>query len=213
MSRHIKGCVARNKEALQSNEPAPSINTNCSINGGNNNTINGVVNNISLVVYNHNDPESFKKDHISYRDLKDTLKIISRDINDEKKVCLMEQYTRQLISNPDNRCIKKTNMRDVYSRVHVGNNNWVSKSDKDIYPKLTCNIAEGLNDLIGIRNAEQRMIKANKLKELSNFLEYMTDNGYRNDEDEEINHHTQMDFKEIVKRIKAVVFDITKIHL
>jgi len=187
--------------------------TNITNNNSNNTNNYGTINNMSIIVYNDKDADSFKTDHISYRDLKDTLKIMNRDVNDEKKVSVIEQYMRHLLSNPDNRCIKKTNMRDVYSKIHVGDNNWISKSDKDIYPKLTCNIAEGLSGLIGVRNAEQSMIKQAKLNELSQFLDYMTDNGYRNDDDDEINQQTEMLFRELVKRIKGVVFDVTKIRI
>jgi len=210
--KHIKICKEKQKSALVVHSQS-NIGTN--IETQNNNINNGTINNnnVTLIVYNHGASDSFKTDHITYRELKDTLKIMSRDVNDEKKVSVLEQYMRHILANPDNRCIKKTNIRDVYSKIHVGDNKWISKSDRDIYPKLTCNIAEGFNDLVGIRNSEQSMIKQAKLNELSQFLDYMTDNGYRNDNDDEVNQQTEMLFRELVKRIKGVVFDVTKIHI
>ena len=227
--KHIKKCKERALIIKEEHEVIPTnivnnngiiikeepqvipINTTTNINNGiinNNTTIN-----YNIVIYKDDYPDNFSKNHITSPELKKTLKIIHRDLNDEKKVIMIEDYVRKLLINPDNRCIKKTNMRDAYSRVHIGDNNWISKPDTDLYPQLTCNIAEGLSDLIYIRNEEQRMITELKLQELQNFLNYMTDNGYRNDEDKNINLKTKLMFKKLVKRIKGVVFDVTKIKI
>jgi len=213
--RHQKLCKLKHAEINKQEQL--TIIENQTNNNITNNINNGVINNnnnLTLIVYNHNDSNSFIKDHITTPELKNTLKIINKDPNDEKKVALIEEYVRQLLTNPDNRCIKKTNMRDIYSKIHIGNNNWITKTDLDIYPKLTCNIAEGLSELIiSRRSDEQRMITEQKLKELSAFLDYMSENGYRNDDDSEINNQTRLLFNKLVKRIKGVVFDITKIKI
>ena len=214
--RHQKSCKIKHEEIIKQQQQLTIIE-NQTNNNITNNINNGIINNnnnITLIVYNHDDSNSFIKDHITTSELKNTLKIINKDPNDEKKVSLIEQYVRQLLTNPDNRCIKKTNMRDIYSKIHIGNNNWITKTDLDIYPKLTCNIAEGLSELIiSRRSDEQRMVTEQKLKELSAFLDYMAENGYRNDDDSEINNQTRLLFNKLVKRIKGVVFDITKIQI
>ena len=214
--RHQKSCKIKHEENIKQQQQLTIIE-NQTNNNITNNINNGVINNnnnLTLIVYNHDDSNSFIKDHITTSELKNTLKIINKDPNDEKKVSLIEQYVRQLLTNPDNRCIKKTNMRDIYSKIHIGNNNWITKTDLDIYPKLTCNIAEGLSEfIISRRSDEQRMITEQKLKELSAFLDYMSENGYRNDDDSEINNQTRLLFNKLVKRIKGVVFDITKIKI
>jgi hypothetical protein len=96
-------------------------------------------------------------------------------------------------------------MREFYSKIHTGNNNWITKTDRELYPKLTCNIAQGLSDFITLRNDQQRMITERKLNELKIFLDYMSD--------EDINLETQILFKELVKHIKCTVFDITKMYI
>ena len=180
-----------------------------------NNNIETQNNNVTLVIYNTdaNKSDNFIKNHISHDELKNILKITNGDIDDEKKVTMVEEYMRNLLKNPDNRCIKKTNMRDIHSKIHTGDNNWITKTDKEIYPKLTCNIADGLSELIQIRNNEKSMIKTQKLRELIAFLDYMADNGYRNDEHEEINAQTNAFFRDLVQRIKSVIYDFTKIDL
>ena len=52
-----------------------------------------------------------------------------------------------------------------------------------------------------------------KLEELKAFLDYMSDEGYRNDSDPEINHQTHLAFKELVQRFKSVIFDVFKVNL
>ena len=151
----------------------------------------GTINNNITIVLNLEDSECFDKTHISNTQLKDILRLIHRNSNDAKKVNMIEEYTRQLLLNPINRCIKKTNMREFYSKI----------------------IAQGLSDFITLRNDQQRMITERKLNELKIFLDFMSDEGYRNDDDEDINLETQILFKELVKHIKCTVFDITKMHI
>jgi hypothetical protein len=183
-------------------------NNNNTINSNNNQTINNFI-----ITYKPTNME-FKTDHISNGDLKKIIKLTHQSTDDEKKVHMLEEFLRNLLSNPENRCIQKTNMQNCFSRVHAGNDLWQVKHDKDVYPKFTCNIAEELNYLMVKRNEETQMIKTErKLNELRAFLDYMADFGYRNDEDNEINRETHLMFKQLVQRIKGVVFDMTKIRI
>jgi len=221
--RHLKIC----KDRIPSTDLTISEEIGKTIIGTNigniqtqNNTQNNIqtqnnTQNVTLVIYNTdpNKSDNFIKNHISHAELKNILKITHGDINDEKKVSMVEEYMRNLMKNPDNHCIKKTNMRDIHSKIHTGNNNWITKTDTEIYPKLTCNIADGLSELIQVQNNEKTMVKSKKLKELLAFLDYMTDRGYRNDEDEEINAQTKAFYKDLVKRIKSVIYDFTKDNL
>ena len=223
-SRHLKTCLSQALIVAPATQSVPVTTTNnntTNIGRDLNNTINNSTtvnqtNNITILTVDPNkiDELEFITDHITNPQLKSILKLTHRDESDAKKVNMLETYVRQLMTNPANKCIQKSNMQNVYSQIHTGDNKWETKHDKDLYPKLTCNVAQGFSGLMASRNEDAPMIKtARKLEELKAFLDYMADEGYRNDSDEKINHQTHLIFKELVQRIKSVVFDITKVNI
>jgi hypothetical protein len=228
-SRHLKTCLSQALIVVPETQPIPVTNsttnntTNNNIGRDLNNTINqnnsttvNQTNNITILTVDPNkiDELEFITDHITNPQLKNILKLTHRDESDAKKVNMLETYVRQLMANPANKCIQKSNMQNVYSQIHTGDNKWETKHDKDLYPKLTCNVAQGFSGLMTSRNEDAPMIKTErKLGELKAFLDYMADEGYRNDSDEKVNHQTHLIFKELVQRIKSVVFDITKVNI
>ena len=220
-SYHIKTCTAQSLLTVsESHHPSSITNNNntTNISGDQNNTVNNTVNNTNITILavdpNKLDQLAFVTDHITNPELKNILKLTHQDVTDSKKVNMLETYMRHLLANPVNKCIQKTNMQNGFSKIHTGENNWEIKHDKELYPKLTCNVAQGFSGLMLERNDEANMIKTErKLEELRAFLDYMSDEGYRNDSDETKNHQTHLIFKELVQRIKGVVFEVTKIKL
>jgi len=229
-SRHLQKCKISLQAIIPTND-TPLTNTN--VHNGNiinnsgtinntanitentenitNNTINNntVTNNINIVTFK---PESsdcieFDTSHITNEVLKEILSLAKETENGEKH--MVEHYTRNILSNPANRCIKKTNMRSVHSKIHIGNNKWETKHDLQLYPKFVCDVANGFDELIKQRyQDDKRLIDKKTLKEFERFLDYMSDNGYCNDETlgKEMHHA----FKHIVHRVKAIVYDITQ---
>jgi hypothetical protein len=219
-SKHLKTCS--NKLAIkEQNALSQQVINNTTINGNqtiNNNNNTNTINNTNITILavdpNKLDQLEFVTDHITNPELKSILKLTHQDISNDKKINMLETYMRHLMTNPINKCIKKTNMQNVYSQIHTGNNKWETKHDRDLYPKLTCNVAQGFSGLMALRNSEKPMIKTErKLEELKAFLDYMSDEGYRNDSDPEINHQTHLAFKELVQRFKSVIFDVFKVNL
>jgi hypothetical protein len=142
----------------------------------------------------------FLTDHISQATLKRLLTVGKTD-----KMEMVEQYTRELLDAPENRLVKKTNMRSVHSKVHVGNNKWHTKHDKDVYPTLLCNVASQFNEMLNA--AGTLTIDRRTLKDMERFLDYMCDNGYCSDDS--IGPEMAATFRSLVQRIKAVVHDVT----
>lgn len=221
-SYHLKTCTVQTLITLSESQQQPSSITNnnntTNISGDQNNTVNNTVNNTNITILavdpNKLDQLAFVTDHITNPELKNILKLTHQDVTDAKKVNMLETYMRHLLANPVNKCIQKTNMQNGFSKIHTGENNWEIKHDKELYPKLTCNVAQGFSGLMLERNDETNMIKTErKLEELRAFLDYMSDEGYRNDSDESKNHQTHLIFKELVQRIKGVVFEVTKIKI
>jgi hypothetical protein len=222
-SFHLKTCSIRSLVTSTQTTTPPSPTTtpqtinNTYIIGNQNNTVNNTINNnITILTVDPTKLENleFITDHITNPELKKILKITHKDMDDSKKITMLETYMRHLMTNPANKCIKKTNMQNVYSQVHTGDNKWETKHDKELYPKLTCNVAQGFSGLMVLRNSDAPMIKTErKLEELKAFLDYMADEGYRNDSNPDINHQTHLDFKELVQRIKGVIFDVFKIAM
>jgi len=59
---------------------------------------------------------TLKTDHINLEFISKLLKIKEKDA--------LTLYTKKILDNPENRCIKKTNLRSIYSQIHIGDNKW-----------------------------------------------------------------------------------------
>jgi hypothetical protein len=195
--RHHKICKVRitNESTPPTTEPAVINNNVNFIETQNNNTYN-------LVIYNPDPRESmhFNHDHIDPKKLKKIL--ISGDKVDTFRLRdIVREYTHQLLAHESNKCVKKTNIRSSHSKVHVGNNNWESRLDKEVYPHLMNNIANDFSDFFN-ENYRRDVYKA-----LDAFIDYMASDGYcSSDSDKRIENC----YKTLVKELKLRTFDDTK---
>ena len=168
------------------------IINNCIIN----NTINNTINN-NIIVF---DPinvngTTLKTDHINLDFISKLLKIKEKDV--------LTLYTKKLFDNPDNRCIKKTNLRSMFSEIHIGQNQWDICYDIDIYPKFISEISNCLCELVTSKVSNKKII--NKLIE---FLDYMAEEGHCNQED--ISEEIKKEYKSQIQKTKAIVYNISK---
>ena len=174
-STHLKNCKVK---LYLIDDEKPSI------------LINDIIDNniTNIIVFNPNNPngKSFKTDHINLDFINNLLKIKEEDA--------LSLYTTKILDNPENRCIKKTNMRSTFSEIHVGNNKWNSYYDSDIYPKFINKISNSLYELLVDKYSTN-----NKLIE---FLNYMSS------DDDEIKNKINKKHKELIQRIKAIVYNL-----
>ena len=140
----------------------------------------------NIIVFNQNNinDNSFKTHHINLEFISNLLNIKEEDA--------LTLYTEKILDNPENRCIKKTNLRSTFSEIHVGNNKWNSYYDSDIYPKFISNISNCLCELL-----INKISINNKLIE---FLNYMSNH--------EIKDKINKKHKELIQRIKAIVYNL-----
>jgi hypothetical protein len=154
------------------------------------------------VVYNPNASESiqFNHGHIDPKKMKKFL-IPGDDVQPERLTNVVRQWTQQLLSNDENKCVKKTNIRAAHSQVHVGNNNWESRLDKEVYPHLMNNIANDFSDFFN-ENYRRSVYKA-----LDEFIDYMASDGYCSKDSDKL---IQNSYKTLVKELKLRMFDLSK---
>ena len=189
-------------ESQQSGSPT-NIGTNIQhLNGDNiqNQTNNNTV--INLVVYNSNPHEtmSFNHNHIDPQKLKKFL-VPGDKVQPERLTDVVREWTQQLFANDDNKCVKKTNIRASHSQVHVGNNTWESRLDKEVYPHLMNNIANDFSEFFS-DNYRRTMYRA-----LDAFIDYMASDGYCSTDSDNVIMNS---YKTLVKELKLRMFDITK---
>ena len=61
---------------------------------------------------------------------------------------VLNVYYNMLFSIPENKCVKKTNLRSTYSQLHQGGNKWQTHPDHYMYDKLIIDISKSfLNKL------------------------------------------------------------------
>jgi len=217
-SRHLKGgCLAvvlheerlinigtQNTSVL---EPVSSINN---VNGIQNNiqTQNNIenknnINNNITIIFPGDQHMQFITEHITAEKIAELMK------KDDKAETL-SSYTRNLMENKRNICVEKTNMRSVHSSVHVGNNQWETRHDKEVYPKVVASLANSFIDILNGRKPEMKLgpREARYFQNMIKFLDYMADNGYTADEDNA--KDVKAEHKSLIQRHKGIFHDVTK---
>jgi hypothetical protein len=214
--RHMKICepkalVAVNTSATNNTVPQTisTLNNNGTINNNQNNINNShnTTHNTNIIIAfkpENGDMIEFITKHITNPELK---QIIAPIKNGEKCTPeMVETYTRHLLTNPENRCIEKTNLRSIHSKVHMGDNKWQTKHDKDALPYYACSVANNMDQTIKERlSDDKKLIDSATLKAIEKYLDYMSDKGYCNNAD--LAKEMQQDFYEITHRLKAVIYD------
>jgi len=215
-NRHLRICkeqsmIKANNEAAAANGPGGNAIINGNVNiEGTHNTLNNTTNNITVLNFSDQFLE-FNMDNITTQIVKKLIKCDYWFIPDNMKMDMIGKYAKLLLANPANKCVKKTNLRSVYSTVHTGNNNWDIVTDKEVYPKLTSNIAQNMSDTLSVwYDNKQISIRKKKFDEFIDRLNSVIDEGYSNDEDEEVNKETNMFFKHLVVKMKGIVYQCTK---
>jgi hypothetical protein len=193
-SKHCKKCDEKNKEGTVI---TTNIGTQNNINTQNNNNI-ATQNNI-IIVYNPNGGTPFTSDHLTTEDFKKILKLASPNIDSRT----MAEYSKQILSHPENRCIKKKDLKSGHSQVHTGDDNWELQLDKLVYPQLASDMA---NNMVEFINAKRAQLKKDVFDRLRDFVDYMADNGYINTNDVERQKEIQNEYKDFVKGLKLIVY-------
>ena len=193
--RHLQECTKDHATVINN----IINNTNNNINNTDNSK--HVTNNITIIAFRPEDTHHIKllTDHITKETLKAMLEI-------PKEKDMLADYTRQLMENPSNQCVKKTNMRSSHSSVHVGNNKWETRHDKEVYPKLVSDVASCFGDFITGKRADVKMNRSTYSR-LVEFMDYMSENGYCADEEKE--KDVRACHKELIQRTKGIAFDVT----
>ena len=125
-SHHMKVC-----RIDDSNDTNPSVSVHTqNIQTQNNIQTQQIINNNYLTLNFGKDDITFLRDHISPDQFR---KIWDR----ENLAEAFTEYSDALLERPENRLVKKSNLRCNYSSVHVGDGEWKMKHDKDVFPRLT----------------------------------------------------------------------------
>jgi hypothetical protein len=158
-----------------------------------NNIIQNINTTINIVAYKDNDTIEFLNDHITAQD-------IAKIFADCTTTDGFRKYTQLLMQRPENRLIKKTNSRSNCSQVFTENNKWESRLDKEVYPKLACEIANNNWDRMRFVIDELKMNKRT-LTYILNDLESLASG----DTIEDISN-----YKKIIAILKLFFIDMTK---
>lgn len=193
--RHYKTC----KDKLEAEAKNITIKNNCqeanvinNIENQNNHTQN------IILVYKPENME-FIKDHIGESALEYIKKVYP---NIDRR--MMVDYSKRILELPQNRCIKKDNLKVGYSDVHVGEDEWEKTTDKIVYPELACSLA---NDMSSYINERRSKLKKDVFEKVIGFVDYMSEEGYINTDDKEKEKKILKEFRLFVKELKMVVFN------
>lgn len=199
--RHSKKtCETKIKEVPLATAPI-NIGTQNNINTQNNTNIQNQNNNTNniLIVYNSTGVTPFTSDHLTAEDFKKILALATPNINNRA----MAEYSKQILSHPDNRCVKKTDLKSDHSKVHTCDDTWEEKLDCEVYPRLANDMAANMFEFI---NAKRSQLKKDVFDKLRNFVDYMADNGYINTGDKEREREIKNEYNKFVKGLRLAVY-------
>jgi hypothetical protein len=116
---------------------------------------------------------------------------------------ILTEYFKHIMKHEENQCVRKTNLRSTSSAVHVGNNVWEAFADKQIYPKLLCNVAINFSE--SIENCRLKITK-----EFDSFIEDITCDGqHGTDDKDEIKRVNEL-YKRTISNVIHIIFNVTK---
>jgi hypothetical protein len=174
-----------------------------SVQMGSNNTTNNTT--INIISFNPDDPAQLQllTDHMDATQLKR----IRRSMRTKKQPDVFMDYTKALLDNPGNQCVRKTNLRGVHSRVHVGKGHWETRHDQEVYPKFVSDVAVCLTQFLETKH-EDIQRDPHAFEQLLAFADYMADQGYCADDNKQ--SEIRANYKQLVQRTKGVIFDRSK---
>ena len=215
MCRHYKTCgTKKDMELIQAEEAKQlaeaqekTINNNSgqinnNLSTGTQNVNNNTHNNI-IIVYNPNGTTPFSTDHLKAEDFKKILQLASARLDNRA----LEEYSKQIFENEENRCIKKTNIKLGHSQIHVGDNKWKLQLDKNIYPRLATDLANNMSEYV---DEKRETFKKDMYIRLRDFVYGMCDAGYINADPTARDKEIQKEFKTFTEGLKLIVYGNTK---
>jgi hypothetical protein len=151
-------------EIITLNNIITNNNSNNIINNNSNNTITNY--NIHLVSYNKEDRTiNFDINHLN-KDL--IYKLRTMHENDA-----FDHFCYKLFQNKNNQMVVKTNLRHIYSNVHLGFNIWEKMIDNNIYHIIIYYISETMNKYI-YENTTIEEREDNNISELLFYIKMMS---------------------------------------
>jgi hypothetical protein len=166
-------------------------------------TQNNTQNNNIIIVYNPNGMTPFSTDHLKAEDFKKILQLASARLDNRA----LEEYSKQIFENEENRCIKKTNIKLGHSQIHVGDNKWKLQLDKNIYPQLATDLANNMSEYV---DEKRETFKQDMYIRLRDFVYGMCDAGYINADPSDREKELQKEFKTFTEGLKLIVYGNTK---
>ena len=154
---------------------------------------------INIIVYG--EEISFKHDHMDAKEFGKKLVPGNKRIDPEILTRVVKDYTRELMANKSNQCVKKTNMKMSHSSIHAGGNKWESRQDKEVFPNMINNIANNFGDFLGTH------FKPKIYKTLVDFLDYMASNGYCADDEDDKHKIIEDCYRNLCKELKLITYD------
>jgi len=195
-SRHEKRCQEEYNKMQEKEHIGSQIINNTTNNTTNNITNNTMINNnltINLVAFpkEKNRLVPFLSDHLD-------AKAIANMFGGPMMVMdCFKQYSEAIFQRPENNIIIKKNLRNAYSKVHIGDNNWEMFLDKEILPIITDSITAEAAHQLEFSGAEELLSKKRYLacELLFNSILSPDNEAYKNM------------FKEAYEKIKFVILN------
>ena len=145
----------------------------------------------------------FSTDHLKAEDFKKILQLASARLDNRA----LEEYSKQIFENEENRCIKKTNIKLGHSQIHLGDNKWKLQLDKNIYPRLATDLANNMAEYV---DEKRETFKQDMYIRLRDFVYGMCDAGYINADPSDREKEIQKEFKTFTEGLKLIVYGNTK---
>lgn len=209
--RHMQRCPARlaieeeastaaiaTAEAIASTIHIQNIE-NQTINIANQTNIeNQTNNNINIIVYGPQIP--FLTDHLTAKQLKKMTN--HQDFKDT-----LIDFSKAVLDRPENKCIRKESTRYAQTAVHLGNDVWQNRSDRQVYTQLTSLLADEF--ITKYHDTPAACVPPNRRVRFEELVDNVINSGeVRGRTTKEDRRNARLDFNILYKGLKGYVIDM-----
>lgn len=172
-----------------------NINQNTINHSFNNNNItnNNITNN--LLVFPSNDQDfDFATDHIQDASMREF-------ITHKKPALGFKRFMGKVFENPTNRIVQKTNVKDRFNKIHIGNGEWELDTDANVMPTMAHHMTTAA--LQKMDDLKKRKVLDDIRGKAKEFIKYI----------DEVNTNDECDdYKDLLDNIKVILVNALKLQ-
>jgi hypothetical protein len=148
------------------------------------------VNNVVVLKFPECDDDfDFIRDHIGIEEFKKLFDCSRPEVG-------FKRFATAILEKPENRILKKSDVKANHTMIHKGDGEWELALDKDVFPRLTFDLSVSALGALNDNKKKARLVKTN----MERIFQYL----------DNVNTENDPDFNDAVQRLRIITVNLTK---